>query len=371
MSPAIRRVSAAAIGPDVPRYRYTEALPARFTTTTIVWIEDADGAVGMGGFDGDSFEDFDLAALETIRSASRPLLGRDADDREGVFNDLRWGGVNPFAPGPLGAIDVALWDLAARVAEQPLFRFLGGELDRLPAYASVPTLSGIDDYLAVLAEVVAAGLGAAKLHASGDPIRDAQLHRVVHEHHPELALIHDAEGVYDLDGALAVGRVLDETECRWYEAPLSDFDLPGYRTVRAATATPVLPAGDAVWELRQFEEVLRDPPWDAIRSEVVHIGGVTPAIALSGLAASRDLDIEWVHYGHSLLQAVNLHVSLAFGRTTLIEQAYPSHAWEFGVIEPIRPDASGIVHAPTGPGLGLDLDADAIAAATIAAFEVS
>lgn len=369
MSPAIRRIAAAAVGPDIPRERYTEALDAPYTTTTIVWVEDAEGAVGMGGFDADSFGDFDLTGLEQVRTAARPLLGREADDRKAVFDAIRWHGVNPFPPAAAGAIDVALWDLAARRAGAPLFRFLGGTRDEIPAYASVPTLPDLEAYLGMLEEVVELGFPAAKLHASGDPARDASLHRAVHERLPGLALIHDAEGVYDLDDAIEVGRALDETGCRWFEAPLSDFDLEGYRRVRAAIRTPVVPAGDAVWEVRQFREALGDPPWDALRSEVAHLGGVTPAIALCELATERDLEVEWVSYGMPLVQAANLHVMLAFDRTSYYEQAWPAEPWEFGAIDPIR-TTGGKVVVPSGPGLGIEMDPDAVAHATVGAFEL-
>ncbi|HEY3613954.1 MAG TPA: mandelate racemase/muconate lactonizing enzyme family protein, partial [Gaiellales bacterium] len=350
----IARIEARAIGPEVPRYRYTEALDAPYTTTTIVWVEDSDGARGVGGFDGDSWGGFDLAPLETLRAVSRELIGLDAEDREGIQRLLTRGGTSPSLPGVLSAIDIALWDLAGQRAGRPICALLGGTLDRLPTYASLPTTE-LGAYLELVAEVRAKGYPAVKLHAYGDAERDIELHRAVHAEHPDLAVMHDAEGVYAFDDALAVGRALDEVGARWYEAAFPDFDLASYRRLRAALTVPVLPAGDAVWERHQFEEALRDPPWDTLRTDVTAAGGITPMRAIFALAAERDMDVEPVSYGHTLVQAANLHVMLAYGRSAYFEQAYPLEAWEYGVVTPIRADAEGMTHVPAGPGLGVEL----------------
>ena len=366
----IERIEARAIGPEVPRYRYTEALDAPYTTTTIVWVQDSDGARGVGGFDGDSWGGFDLAALETLRSVSRELIGLDAEDREGVQRLLTRGGTHPSMPGVLSAIDIALWDLAGRRADRSVCALLGGTLDRLPTYASLPTTE-LHAYLDLIEEVRAKGYPAVKLHAYGEPERDIELHRAVHAAHPDLAVMHDAEGVYSFDDALAVGRALDDVQARWYEAAFADFDLASYRRLRDAVDVPVLPAGDAVWESRQFAEALRDPPWDTLRTDVSAAGGITPMQAIFALAAEHDMDVEPVSYGHTLVQAANLQVMLAYGRTAYFEQAYPLEAWEYGVLTPIRADAEGLTHLPDGPGLGVELDPEAIAAATIGSFVTS
>lgn len=130
----------------------------------------------------------------------------------------------------------------------------------------------------------------------------------------------------------------------------------------------VLPAGDAVWEQHQFEDALRDPPWDAMRTDVSVAGGITPMASLFALAARHDMDVELVSYGHTLVQAANLHVMLAYGRTAYFEQAYPLAAWEYGALTPIHADAEGFTHRPSGPGLGVELDPAAIEAATIGTF---
>ena len=70
------------------------------------------------------------------------------------------------------------------------------------------------------------------------------------------------------------------------------------------------------------------------------------------------------------MQSANLHVMLAFGRTSFFERAVPSGEFEFGVTTPITMDSAGMVGALDAPGLGVTLDDDAIASAVLASFSV-
>ncbi|MGH2539630.1 MAG: enolase C-terminal domain-like protein, partial [Actinomycetota bacterium] len=126
-----------------------------------------------------------------------------------------------------------------------------------------------------------------------------------------------------------------------------------------------------IWDARLVADALRDPPWDAVRFDVSFAGGPTAARALMAVAADAGLDVELISYGHTVIQAANLHAALAFGRTTYFEQAVPPEPFEHGVRTPIRTGHDGLVHVPDGPGLGIDLDDRAIDDATIAVVTAS
>ena len=61
-----------------------------------------------------------------------------------------------------------------------------------------------------------------------------------------MTLMLDVEQRYDRDSALRVGRVLGELGYKWFEAPLDDYDLDGYRHLTAALAVPIVPAGNSI-----------------------------------------------------------------------------------------------------------------------------
>jgi L-alanine-DL-glutamate epimerase-like enolase superfamily enzyme len=234
---------------------------------------------------------------------------------------------------------------------------LGGARERIPAYASSETMSKTEDYVEMLAQARADGFRAVKVHGWGDPERDAQLLKDLRDAGPDLVLMHDAEGVYDRRGALYVGRRLEEIGARWYEAPLPDSDLDGYRDLCRKLDVPVLAAGYTVSDAHQLTDALRNPPFAALRADVGISGGITSLCRLAELAAAFNMDLEPVSYGHSLRQFANLHVMLAYENISFLELAYPLEPYEYGVTSPpLRPDADGMVAAPEGVGLGIELD---------------
>ena len=101
-------------------------------------------------------------------------------------------------------------------------------------------------------------------------------------------------------------------------------------------------------------------PFSAVRFDVSFVGGPTPALRLMTVAADAGLDVELISYGHAVIQAADLQLALAFGRTTYFEQAVPVEPFEHGVTNVLRTGADGLVHAPEGPGLGIGLDEAAI-----------
>ena len=372
----IDRVEVLALGPDLPRHAYTAHLPAPYTTSTLVRITDADGAQGLGQFDSDSYGAFDLAPLETLRTLAPRLIGGDPLDRVATWDDLRDHGTAPDMPGVRSALDIALWDLVARRTGVPLHELIarrpaGAVPERLPAYASLPTLASPAAYAEDVARYRAEGYTAFKIHAWGDAERDLDAIRAAREVAGDgVALIYDAEGCFDRPTAERMMPALGDLGVRWFEAPLPDLDLEGYRRLMRLGGVAIVPAGDAIWDERLIREVMHDPPWSAMRFDVTFAGGITSAIRLFDVAAAFGMDVEVTSYGQTLVQSANLHVMLAFGRTSFFERAVPSAEFEFGVTTPITMDAGGTVGVLDAPGLGVTLDDDAIASAVLASFSV-
>jgi L-alanine-DL-glutamate epimerase-like enolase superfamily enzyme len=244
---------------------------------------------------------------------------------------------------------------------------VGGNVTSLPSYASIPLFDDVQAYLAAIETCMREGFGAVKVHAWGEPERDAALLLAIRRSFPSLTLMHDAEGRYGRDGAAEVARTCVEIGARWFEGPLPGADLDGYRRLRREVpGISILPAGDTVWDARLMADALRDPPWDAVRFDVSFVGGFTPARDLVAIAIDADLPVELISYGHTVIQATNLHAALAFGRTSYFEQAMPPEPFEHGVVHPLRTGPDGCVRAPVGNGLGVELDEGAIEEATLA-----
>jgi L-alanine-DL-glutamate epimerase-like enolase superfamily enzyme len=350
----ITKIEAFVLNPSFS-VRWTQSAKQCCLTTTIVAITDSDGVTGVGSYDAFTPGEADLSILESVRSLAPGILGRQTGCQEALAQDLRVGVIFPFVPGAMSAIDIALWDLAGRQTGLSVTSLLHGTRQEIAAYASTATLETAEEYVELVAHARADGLRAVKIHAWGDPDSDIRLLRTLRETYPDVVLLHDAEGVYTRREALKVARALESLDVRWFEAPLSDFDIEGYRELRRRVDIPILPAGYAMWDLRQFAEVLHDSPWSALRSSIGTLG-ISGLRRLMLLAADFGMDLEPVSYGVTLGQSAALHVMLSHDNCEFFELPYPVQPWEQGVRNPIRPDSNGMVRAPGGPGLGVDLD---------------
>jgi L-alanine-DL-glutamate epimerase-like enolase superfamily enzyme len=361
----IARIECLAVGPDVPRTTWASMDP-QFMALNVVRIWDSDGAEGTGAAENYAANRFDLSTYEAIRALAPRILGKEALDREARWLDLQTF-VQPAAPGAVAAIDIALWDLAARRAGLPLYRLLGGARTELPAYASTPELPDAAAYLQHVSDLAGLGYRAIKFHAWNVPGRDLEMLRAVHREFGDsgLTFMHDAENRYDRVSGFRVARELEDLGFRWFEAPYVDYDLAAYAELRRRVSVPILPHGLWLSDLREYRHALEHAPWDAVRFDVTSVGGFTQARKIAALAEAFGLPVEPQSWGYSLIQMPNLHLGLSTASTSYFESPVPYEPYEFGVQNPIRPDSAGMVTAPADPGLGLTVDWDRIAAATL------
>jgi L-alanine-DL-glutamate epimerase-like enolase superfamily enzyme len=366
----IDKVEVRVVAPKVPRYTWSHDLPEQFMTNTLVRIYTDAGAEGVGGVANYTSYDYDRYTAETLRHLIPILMGRNPLNREALWYDLR-PRVFPLSPGALAAIDIALWDLLGKLANLPLYQLLGGARDRLQAYASTPLLPDVPAYLRFVEELLGQGFRAVKFHAWCQPDKDLELARAVRKEHPgtAVAFMHDAENNYDRVSALRVAAALEDLGFTWFEAPLPDYDLDGYRELTSRVKIPVLPSGNWFQDLASFTAALRSGAWRVARTDCTVCGGLTTARKAMNAAEAAGLNCEVMCWGYTLISAANLHLMLAFPNATYYEQPVPYEAYEYGMHDVLRTQADGYVYAPQGPGLGVRVDWDAMEAATIHRFE--
>jgi L-alanine-DL-glutamate epimerase-like enolase superfamily enzyme len=287
-------------------------------------------------------------------------------EREAIWRELRPRAF-PLAPGAQAAIDVALWDLAGKAANLPIYQLLGGARDRIQSYASTPLLADVPAYLDFVAGLIGQGFRAIKFHAWCLADKDLELARAVRKEYPgnEIAFMHDAENNYDRLDALRVARELDALGFTWFEAPLPDYDLDGYRELTSRVDIPVLPSGNWFQDLHSFAHAIESKAWRTARTDITACGGITPARKAMILAETHGLNCEIMCWGYTLISAANLHLMLAFPNATYYEQPVPYNAYEYGMHDVVRTGANGYVAAPRSPGIGLEIDWKAMDAATI------
>ena len=365
----ITRVEVLAVAPPVDRFTWSEDLPDQYSTNTVVKISTDEGIEGVGGVWNATSFDFERYTAESIRHLAPILVGKDPLLREAIWHEIR-PRVFPLPPQSLAAIDIALWDLAGKAAGLPIYRLLGGARERLPAYASTPLFEDVDSYLKNAAEFIERGFKAIKFHTWCVPELDLELARAVRQQYPgnEVAFMLDAENNYDRDGALRVAQELEAMSFTWFEAPLHDSDLEGYKELTRRVKIPIIPSGNWFQDLHSFAAAIQAQAWGRARTDVAMMGGITQTNKAVALTAAAGLKCEIMSWGYSLVSAANFHLMLAHDNCTYFEQSVPCEPYEYGMKDIIRSQPDCYVYSPTSPGLGLEVDWEAMEAATILSF---
>ena len=362
----IERVVVRVVAPKVQRFTWSHDLPEQYMTNTVVRIKTDDGVEGVGGVSNYTSYNYDRYTCETLRHMIPALIGKDPLSRETLWRSL-WPRVFPLPPQALAAIDIALWDLAGKVAGLPVYQLLGGAADRIASYASTPLFDDVASYLRFIEEMVERGFRAVKFHCWCLPEKDVELARTARREFPaaDVAFMLDVENNYDLASALRVGRELEDLEFTWFEAPLMDYDLPGYRELSRSVGVPIIPSGNWIQDLPAYQHALETGCWSSSRTDVTVCGGFTPAREYMSSVKDAGMKCEIMSWGNTLVSAANLHLMLGTGLSTYYEQAVPWEPYEYGMHDVIRTQPDGHVAAPSGPGLGVRVDWDAMEAATI------
>jgi L-alanine-DL-glutamate epimerase-like enolase superfamily enzyme len=275
-------------------------------TTAVTVQVDAGGRTGLGW----TYSSPAAAALVSGELAG-VLTGRDAFDVPGAWAAMHRAGRNLgtrglFAQG-LSAVDVALWDLKARLLEVPLADLFGRLGDRVPVYGSGGFTTFDDDQLAdQVRGWAAAGCTAMKIKIGeswGTRVdRDlARVHRLRALAGDGVELMVDANGGYTPGQARRIGTALDQLGVVWFEEPVSSDDVEALRLLRGVLGCDVA-AGEYVADEREAARLT--PVVDCLQLDVTRCGGYTGWLRCAALAAAAGLQVS----GHC---APSLHAPVA------------------------------------------------------------
>ena len=294
---------------------------------------------------------------QSLLTALKPIvMGQDPLERERLYQGLM-SRIRNTTYRAIGAMDIALWDIAGQVAGLPIHRLLGSYRDRAPAYASSAVLGSVQAYAEEAARYKADGWTAYKIHPPTDPAVDIQVCRAVRRAvGDDFRVMLDSTWAYDYPAALRVGRVAEELGFYWYEDPLADDDLYNYVKLKQQLRIPILATEYSPGGFTAYAPWILERATDYLRGDVAVKGGITALVKTAHLAEAFHMSFEIHHGGNSLNNVANLHVLMAIKNSELFEVLLPAAAQKYGLARDIEPDREGMVYAPTGPGLGADID---------------
>ena len=292
------------------------------------------------------------------------LLGHDARRIEQLWNKMWWhvhfagrGGAAVFA---ISAIDIALWDLKAKAAGEPWWRFLGGEDDRVRAYAGGVDLHFTLDALVKQTEgFLDQGFRAIKMKVGRDNLTE-DVERVAHIRNllgPDLPLMVDANMGWRVDEAIRGARAFAEHNVYWLEEPTLPDDYAGHAQIAREGGVPIA-TGENLRTLHEFEHMIRYGEIAFPEPDVAICGGVTTWLKVARLAEANNLPVT-SHGVHDL----HVHLLSAVPNASFLE--VHMFGLERFIQHPIVIE-NGYAVAPDRPGHGVELDWDSLAEHRIA-----
>ena len=325
------------------------------TDVLLVTVRTDDGRTGYGyAF---AFGAPDLAPIAATARALAPMLvGADAVAPERhwatLHRALALSGAGGSALAALGALDIALWDLAGRIAGLPLYRLLGGARDRIPVYGSGGSLDLSAGELAAEASAFArAGYGAYKFKAGHGLAEDTRRLLAVREaagH--ELRLIVDGNQQWTAKSAIRAAQAFEPAGLWWLEEPVPATDVAACAEVRAAAPMEIA-TGETNFGVADFNRLLASRAADIVMPNLQRVGGITGWRKVAALAEAAGIPIASHVYAE-----IGVHLMCAAANGLVLE-VLPW--WPRLFIEPLRIEG-GAAHPPEAPGLGLTPDPEVL-----------
>jgi len=300
-------------------------------------------------------------AIQTlINSDIRPIL-LEADARgieslwQAMWHRLHWvgrGGIVVFA---VSAVDVALWDLKGRLHNEPLWRLLGGDTNRVQAYAGgVDLYHPLDQLLDQTRQHLANGFRAIKMKVGRNFLHeDVERVQAMRELiGPDVVLMVDANMQWRVDQAIRAARAFKEFDVLWLEEPIAPDDIVGHVRVSREGGLPIA-AGENLHSVYEFQSYMSHGCLDFPEPDLSNMGGVTAWLQVAKMAQAHILPIT-SHGVHDL----HVHLLAAAANGNYLEV----HGFSLDrfIAHPLRIEDGDAV-APDRPGHGVEFDWQALA----------
>jgi len=328
------------------------------STTVVVAEPSAAGKTGLGF----SYAPAASAWLINDVIADR-VLGRDAFDVPRVWSEMvqsvRNFGRSGAASMAIAAVDIALWDLKAKLLDIPLVTLLGPVRDGTEVYGSGGFTSLSDAQLVDQLSHWTGGMGIKRVkikvgeawgtRPERDLERTALARRVIGD---EVELFVDANGGYRPKQAVRMARRYEDLDVRWFEEPVPSDHLGPLAEVRALTSIDVT-AGEYGYDLFYFRAMCQAGAVDCLQADISRCAGVSEWVRVGAIAEAYGLQVS----GHCA-QSLHLHPACAVGNVRHLEYFADHERLERTLFDGVVTPVGGVLYPDLGrPGIGLEIKA--------------
>ena len=350
----------------------------------LVEVETDSGIVGLGeaGLGGGA------TATVIEKDLAPMLIGEDPLMIEGLWQKMfartRQYGRRGLVMQAISGIDIALWDIAGKVAKMPVYRLLGACRDRVEAYAS----GGFYQEGKTAADLAgeaegyrARGFKGMKMKIGRNPSTQTHLRQLIGNAGfcevdpsedlarvaavrqalgPQAKLMVDVNCAWSPAFAIEMGRAMEPYHLYWIEEPVATDDIEGSAKVADALATPI--AGyETEIGLYAFRELISRGAVDIVQLDIAWSGGFSEGRRIAAYAQAHHRMVAPHAFAGAVLLVASLHFAAAIPNGLVLEWDQNPNAIRDELLkEPLRLEADGTVRLPERPGLGIELDRGAV-----------
>src|SRR5882762_5498984 len=343
----------------------------------IVEIETDDGVVGIGeaGIGGG-------VTADVIGKVLAPLLIEHLWQK--MFARTRQYGRRGLVMQAISGIDIALWDIAGKVAKLPVYRLLGACRDRVEAYASggfYQEGKSAADLAGEAEGYRARGFRGMKMKIGRNPSTQTHLRQLIGQAEfcevepeedlarvaavrqalgPQAKLMVDVNCAWSPAIAIEMGRAMEPHKLYWIEEPVATDDIDGSARVADALATPI--AGyETELGLYGFRELIGRGAVDIVQPDLAWSGGFSECRRIAAYAQAHHRMVAPHAFAGAILLVASLHFAAAIPNGLLLEWDQNPNAIRDELLkDPLSLEKDGTIKLSDRPGLGIELDRAAV-----------
>jgi len=283
----------------------------------------------------------------------------------------------------ISAIDIALWDISGKVAEQPIYNLLGGKCrEKIRTYNTAGQYAGNTDSIdAILNPVklvnslIDDGIDAMKWaytdhfadQTRGNYISDEDLNLLIQpikkirkEIGYNFEIANDGHGRWNLTSAIKIGKALDQYNMLWQEELIKPVNVENHIKLADEIESPVC-VSERLISKYQFRDYLKKGAIEIVMPDLIWTGGITETKKISTLAETEQLPVA----PHDMTGPVNIfacaHISMNIPNALIMETCrafYDKDGWYNKIVDRNIEVVDGYLLAPNGIGLGTSLKKD-------------
>jgi len=311
-----------------------------------------------------------------VENALKPLIiGKNPLDIERLWDDMFFGtyklGTSGTQPSCISGVDIALWDIKAKVAGMPLYQLMGGAVrTTFTMYKSMGggSTNTAQEMLARVEEAYEEGYKAIKIRMDWkyrqdvDPAKDFEMFKLCRDFLPDdILLSFDANNGYSVSTAIQQGRKFEELGIYHFEEPVSPTNYEGIREVAEALDVPIS-SGEHEYTRCQFCDLINIAKPDLLQPDVVKCCGLTEGKRIAALAETHDMAV----VPHMTQPTIGNAASLALCATLPLSNRPHEYSGQRDDLDDLFEDPwefkNGQITMPDKPGLGLTVNEKALEA---------